>query len=78
MFLLVVNANLSGLKYSQAMSETAASAIIRVFIRFLFVTHGMPEELVSDSGPQFVAQEMKNFLKSNGIRHCLSSPYHPA
>jgi hypothetical protein len=25
-----------------------------------------------------VAQEMKDFLKSNGIRHCLSSPYHLA
>ena len=47
-------------------------------LRFLFATHGLPEVIVSDNGPQFVAQEMKDFLKSNGIRHCLSSPYHPA
>ena len=34
--------------------------------------HKVPNDL------HFVAQEMKDFLKSNGIRHCLSSPYHPA
>ena len=59
------------------MSATTASAITRA-LRFLFATHGLPEELVPDNGPQFVAQEMKDFLKSHGIRHCLSSPYHSA
>ena len=58
------------------MSSTTASTTIRA-LRFLFATHGRPEVIVSDNGPQFVAQEMKVFLKSNGIRHCLSSPYHP-
>ena len=59
------------------MSSITATATIRAF-RFLFATHGLPEEIISDNGPQFVAQEMKDFLKSNGIRQCLSSPYHPA
>ena len=31
-----------------------------------------------DNGPQFVNGEMKDFLKANGVRLCLSSPYHPA
>ena len=31
---------------------------------------------MADNGPQFVAGEMKDFLKANGIR--LSSPYHSA
>ncbi|XP_046841958.1 uncharacterized protein K02A2.6-like [Xenia sp. Carnegie-2017] len=43
-----------------------------------FAVHGLPEEMVSDNGPQFVAQEMKDFLKGNGIQMHLSSPYHPA
>ncbi len=34
--------------------------------------------MVSDNGPQFVSQEMKEFLKFNGIRQCLSLPYHPS
>lgn len=58
------------------MSSITATATIRAF-RFLFATHGLREETISDNGPKFVAQEMKDFLKSNGICQCLSSPYHP-
>lgn len=44
----------------------------------MFATHGLPEEIVADNGPQFVAGEMKYFLTANSVRLCLSSPYHPA
>ena len=33
---------------------------------------------MADSCPQFVTGDMKDFLKANGVRLCLSSPYHPA
>ena len=32
---------------------------------------------MSDNGPQFVAEEF-SFLRSNGIKHIRSAPYHPA
>ena len=76
MFLIVVDAKSKWIEVFP-MFTTTASATIQA-LRFLFATHGLPEEIVSDNGPQFVAQEMKEFLKSNGIRQCLSSPYHPA
>ena len=76
MFLLVLDAKSKWIEVFP-MSSTTASTTIRA-LRFLFATHGLPEVIVSDNGPQFVAQEMNDFLKSNGIRHCLSSPYHPA
>ena len=59
------------------MSSTTAAATVRA-LRFLFSVHGLPEEIVSENGLQFVAHEMTDFLKLNGIRQCLSSPYHPA
>jgi len=49
------------------MSTITASATIQA-LRFLFATHSLPEELVLDNDSQFVAQEMKDFLKSNEIR----------
>ena len=76
MFLLVVDAKSKWIEVFP-MHSTTASTTIRA-LRFLFATHGLPEVIVSDNGPQFIAQEMKDFLKSNGIRHCLSSPYRPA
>lgn len=36
------------------------------------------EEIVSDNRAQFVVQEIKDYLKFDGIRQCLSSPYHPS
>ena len=47
-------------------------------LRKLFNAHGLPEQLVSDNGPQFIANEFRAFMKSNGIKHIRSAPYHPA
>ena len=43
----------------------------------MFATHGLPEELVSDNGAQFVPQEFKDFLRGNKIKHVLSASYYP-
>ena len=76
MFLIVVDAKSKWMEVIQ-MSSTSASATIKA-LRSLFATHGLPEEIVADNGPQFVAGEMKDFLTANCVRLCLSSPYHPA
>lgn len=34
--------------------------------------------MVTDNGPQFIAQEFADFCKGNGIKHVRSAPYHPA
>jgi len=35
-------------------------------------------QIVSENGSQFVSQEYESFLKTNGIQHLKSTPYHPA
>ena len=59
------------------MFSTTAEATINA-LHTVFATHGLPEELVTDNGAQFIAQEFKDFLRSNKIKHILSAPYHPA
>ena len=44
----------------------------------MFAIHGLPEQLVSDNGAQFVSDEFSHFVKQNGIKHIRSAPYHPA
>ena len=47
-------------------------------LRDLFAAHGLPEEVVSDNGPQFTSHEFREFLRLNGIKQTLVPPYHPA
>jgi len=58
------------------MSSTPASKTVTV-LREIFARNGIPRELVSENGPQFVSQEFDQFLSNNGIRHIKTSPYHP-
>lgn len=61
----------------RVMNSTTVSKTLDV-LRDWFGSHGLPHQLVTDNGPQFVAQEFDKFCKSNGIKHVRSAPYHPA
>ena len=47
-------------------------------LRNLFARWGIPQQVVSDNGPQFVSEEFTRFIKANNIKHTKSSPYHLA
>ena len=59
------------------MSQTTTAKTI-VVLRHLFASHGLPAQIVSDNGPQFVSEEFAALLKANGVRHLKRAPYHPA
>lgn len=59
------------------MPSTTANATIDV-LREIFATHGLPEVVVSDNGPQFTSSEFKSFLERNAIRQVLIAPRRPA
>ena len=47
-------------------------------LRVTFATHGIPVTVVTDNGTNFTSREFENFMKSNGIAHVKTAPYHPA
>ena len=59
------------------MNSTTTSATIRV-LRDLFSKYGIPNQVVSDNGPQFSSEEFRHFLKMNGVKQVLVAPYHAA
>ena len=59
------------------LTQTTTAKTIAV-LRHLFAKYGLPEQIVSDNGPQFVSKEFEEFVKGNGIKHTRYSPYHPS
>ena len=79
-YYLVIGDRLSGwteVKAVRASSFTSGAAGLCAALRSMFVTFGVPVEISLDGGPEFRAQETKDFLNRWGIRHRLSSAYHP-
>lgn len=75
MYLIVVDAH-SKWPEVVPMTSTTATATIEA-LRSIFARFGLPKVVVSDNGPQFVAEQFEDFLKTNGVKHITSTPYHP-
>jgi len=58
-------------------SGLAGSKGLVACLRSFFAVFGIPEELSSDGGPEFIANDTQTFLSRWGIRHRKSSAYHP-
>ena len=76
MFLIVVDAHFKWPEVVQ-MSTTTTPKTVQV-LQVLFAKYGLPEQLVSDNGPQFTSEDFAYFMKANGIKHIRSAPYHPS
>lgn len=48
------------------MPSTTASQTVDV-LHQIFARYGIPEQIVSDNGPQFVLEEFSKFMKENAI-----------
>ena len=48
-----------------------------LLVKHVFRLHGIPTEVVSDRGPQFISSVWKKFCSSVGAKVSLSSGYHP-
>ena len=59
------------------MSSTSTDNTIAV-LRHIFAAYGLPQQLVSDNGPQFVSSEFAQFLNANGVKHIWCAPYQPS
>ena len=59
-------------------TPSTSSASVMEVMRALFSQFGVPEMVVTDNGSGFVSSEFEQFLKSNGVKHMTSAPYHPA
>ena len=60
------------------MSSTTATATVTI-LRSLFASFGLPDQVFTDNGPQFIAGKLYKLnisLNANTIKHTLYPPYH--
>ena len=75
---LVVCNQLSKMTHFVATMEgTLAEGLARLFRDNVWKLHGLPESVVSDRGPQFVAELTKELNRMLGIKTKLSTAFHP-
>ena len=58
------------------LTNTTSAGVISA-LKSLFARYGIPEELVSDNGPQYASQEFCDFAKQYNFQHTTSSPHFP-
>ncbi|TKR61812.1 hypothetical protein L596_028868 [Steinernema carpocapsae] len=58
------------------MKSTTTRCTIKA-LQDVFRTFGIPEQIVSDNGPQFMSSEFLDFCSLNGIKQLRTAPYHP-
>ena len=76
MFLVVIDAHSKWIEVSPMSTATSLTTIQQ--LHQIFARFGIPNTIVSDNGLQFASSEFAEFCRSNGIRHVLVAPYHPA
>ena len=57
--------------------ETETTTSVVTAMMTIFTTHGFPDKLTSDNGPQYSSSEFKQFCKENNITHVTVSPHYP-
>ncbi|XP_057329775.1 uncharacterized protein K02A2.6-like [Microplitis mediator] len=76
MYVVIVDAHSKWVEI-RTMKDIKAKATIKVLEEY-FAAWGLPQKLVSDNGPAFIASEFAQFLRRYGITHIKPAPYHPA
>jgi len=75
---LVICDRLSKMTHFVATMEgTSAEGLVRLFQNNVWKLHRLPESVVSDRGPQFVAELMKELDRMLGIKTKLLTAFHP-
>ena len=75
MWLLLIDAFSKWPEIHEMKTTTAEVTIAK--LKHIFAVQGLPEQIVSDNGPQFTASKFEDFCNSRGIIHSTIAPYHP-
>lgn len=62
-------------EFARLAKDSTSATVIR-FLKDQFGRYGIPEQVISDNGPQYNCREFTEFAKEYGFTHVTSSPTH--
>ena len=74
-YLLIVDYYSRYIEVAKLNHSTAEEVILHC--KSIFARHGIPEEVITDNGPQFIAELFSEFTRNYQFSHITGSPYHP-
>jgi len=63
--------------FVDTVTTLSAAGTARLYVQHIWKHHGLPNKAVSDRGPQFVAEFMKELYRLLGIKLAATTAYHP-
>jgi len=61
---------------AEALPNATKEFVIKVLFK-LFVFYGLPREVITNGGSQFIAHRITTTLENYHIKNKVTSPYHP-
>jgi len=75
--LVVVNGLTKMVHFIPTTEKTSAEGLARLFRDNVWKLHGLPESIILDRGPQFMAGLMRELNQMLGIESKISTAFHP-
>uniref|UniRef100_A0A3B1IW77 Gypsy retrotransposon integrase-like protein 1 n=1 Tax=Astyanax mexicanus TaxID=7994 RepID=A0A3B1IW77_ASTMX len=75
-FLLTIMCTATRFPEAIPLRKITAPVIVRALVKF-FSTFGLPREVQTDQGTNFMSKIFQQVMKMLNIKHVVSSPYHP-
>ena len=75
--MVVVDSVAKRVHFTPMHTMVTANGTVRLFLHYVWKLHGLPQSIVSDRGPQFVAEFMQELYRLLDITIALSTAYHP-
>ena len=76
-FLLIVTGYFSKWVEAEELSRITNLQIRKFLWTYVITRFGVPHEIVTDNGPQFMSHNFKEFCKDWGIKLTFTTPQHP-
>ena len=77
MYIVVATEYLTKWPEARALQNAKASSVVSFFYEDVICRHGCPKEILTDRGTHFVNDMLNSLCDNFGVKHKLSTAYHP-